>query len=57
MQDSDPWRQYEEHQHEEWIQEWIADYERAENEPLRKYGKTGNSTSKSADRTKESPAR
>jgi len=27
MQDSDPWRQYEEHQHEEWIQEWIADYD------------------------------
>jgi len=26
--DSDPWRQYEEHQHEEWtgIQKWIADY-------------------------------
>ena len=28
MTDADPWRQYEEHQHEEWtgIQEWIADY-------------------------------
>jgi hypothetical protein len=36
MEDADPWRQYEEHQHEEWagIQKWIAEYEHFEKGPI-----------------------